>query len=37
MLAAGHTVYWHEFAGGHTTNAGFAATMYDDLASSTAP
>ena len=37
LIAAGHKVYWHEFAGGHTTNAGFAATMYDDLASSTAP
>lgn len=37
LLAAGHPVYWHEFAGGHTTNAAHALQMYDDLASSTAP
>jgi poly(3-hydroxybutyrate) depolymerase len=37
LLAAGHTVYWHEFAGGHTTNAAYALQMYDDLALSTAP
>ena len=37
LLAAGHKVYWHEFPGGHTTNAVDDGTMYDDLASSTAP
>ena len=37
LLAAGHPVYWHEFDGGHTTNAAFALQMYDDLASSTLP
>lgn len=37
LLAAGHPVYWHEFAGGHTTSAAHALQMYDDLASYTAP
>lgn len=37
LEAAGHTVYWHEFDGGHTTNATHALTMWDDLASSMAP
>lgn len=37
LLAAGHVVHWHEFDGGHTTTAAFAATMYDDLAASVAP
>jgi predicted esterase len=37
MVAAGHTVYWHEFAGGHTTSATLVEMTYDDLASSRAP
>jgi poly(3-hydroxybutyrate) depolymerase len=37
LMAAGHPVYWHEFDGGHTTNAAYALQMYDDLASSLAP
>jgi predicted esterase len=37
MIAAGHTVYWHEFAGGHTTSAALVEMTYDDLASSRAP
>ena len=34
LIAAGHMVYWHEFDGGHTTNAMYSLTMFDDLASS---
>lgn len=37
LVAAGHTVYWHEFDGGHTTNAAMALVRWDDLASSRAP
>lgn len=37
MIAAGHTVYWHEFDGGHTTSAALVALTYDDLATSRAP
>lgn len=37
LLAAGHTVHWHEFTGGHSTKAADAAQRYDDLASSKAP
>ena len=37
MIAAGHMVYWHEFMGGHTTNAMFALTTYMDLAASRSP
>ncbi len=37
LLAAGHTVFWHEFDGGHTTNAAFALVRWDDLATSRAP
>jgi len=37
LEAAGHTVYRHEFDGGHTTNAGYARTMYMDLMSAMAP
>ena len=37
LTDAGHTFYWHPFDGGHTTTPAFAATMYDDLKSSTAP
>jgi hypothetical protein len=37
MIAAGHTVHWHEFDGGHTTNAGFALTTYTDLMGSRSP
>jgi len=37
LLDAGHPFFWHPFDGGHTTNAGFASTMYTDLKSSTAP
>jgi poly(3-hydroxybutyrate) depolymerase len=37
LIAAGHMVYWHEFAGGHTTTPAFALERYDDLASSRAP
>jgi predicted esterase len=34
---AGHTVYWHEFNGGHTTTPALAQLMYLDLESSLAP
>lgn len=34
---AGHPTFWHPFSGGHTTNAGYAATMYDDLKGFSAP
>jgi predicted esterase len=34
---AGHTVYWHPFAGGHTTNAADALQMWKDLKDSTSP
>jgi predicted esterase len=37
LLDAGHTVYWHEFNGGHTTNAADALQMWNDLKSSTSP
>ncbi len=37
LTDAGHPFFWHPFDGGHTTNAGFANTMYMDLKSSTAP
>jgi predicted esterase len=37
LLAAGHTVSWHEFDGGHTTTPAFALVRWDDLASSRAP
>lgn len=37
LLAAGHTVHWHELDGGHTTNAAMALVRWDDLASSRAP
>jgi poly(3-hydroxybutyrate) depolymerase len=37
LVEAGHPFYWHPFDGGHTTTPQFAATMYADLQSSTAP
>jgi predicted esterase len=37
LIAAGHTVYWHEFDGGHTTNGALVGMTYDDLATSRAP
>lgn len=37
LMNAGHPTFWHPFSGGHTTNAGFAATMYDDLKAFSAP
>lgn len=37
LMNAGHPTFWHPFSGGHTTNAGFAATMYDDLIGFSAP
>lgn len=37
LMNAGHPTFWHPFSGGHTTNAGFASTMYDDLKGFSAP
>jgi poly(3-hydroxybutyrate) depolymerase len=37
LMNAGHPTFWHPFNGGHTTNAGYAATMYDDLKGFSAP
>jgi predicted esterase len=37
LLDAGHTVYWHEFNGGHTTNAAYVYQMWEDLKDSTSP
>lgn len=37
LIAAGHPVSWHEFEGGHTTNAAFALVRFDDLSASRAP
>ena len=37
LMAAGHTVYWHEFDGGHTTTPAYAATMIQDLMGSRSP
>jgi poly(3-hydroxybutyrate) depolymerase len=37
LLDAGHTVYWHEFNGGHTTNTADALQMWEDLKGWTSP
>jgi predicted esterase len=37
LLDAGHTVYFHPFTGGHTTNAADALQQYEDLESSISP
>jgi len=37
LLDAGHPVFWHQFNGGHTTNAADALQMWNDLKSSTSP
>ncbi len=37
LADAGHTVYWHEFDGGHETSDADALQMWNDLKGWTSP